>query len=42
MLVEGKQYYDIVTPYGYGGPVIVEASNKELLLKEYNPQKHDH
>lgn len=34
-LLEGVQYYDIVTPYGYGGPIIHSASNKEALLREY-------
>lgn len=26
-LVDGKQYYDIVTPYGYGGPLIIWFSD---------------
>ena len=34
-LLDGKQYYDIVTPYGYGGPIIQEASDKPRLLMEY-------
>lgn len=34
-LLDGEQYFDIVTPYGYGGPVICEATDKEKLLKEY-------
>lgn len=34
-LIDGKQYYDIVTPYGYGGPIIYECSNKKALLQEY-------
>ena len=29
MKINGKQYYDIVTPYGYGGPYIVGYVNKE-------------
>lgn len=33
-----EKYYDIVTPYGYGGPLIVNCSNKEELLKEYEEQ----
>lgn len=34
--VDGKTYYDIVTPYGYGGPVINYLNgNKENLLKEF-------
>lgn len=34
-LIDGEKYYDIVTPYGYGGPVILEAADKEKLLAEY-------
>lgn len=29
------EYYDITTPYGYGGPVIEQCKNRELLLKKY-------
>lgn len=33
---DNKEYFDIITPYGYGGPVINElAGNKERLLEEY-------
>ena len=28
-------YYDIITPYGYGGPIVHYASNKEALLDNY-------
>src|SRR5690625_540875 len=37
-LVEGEKYYDIVTPYGYGGPVITkltDGASKEDLVKEF-------
>ena len=34
-LIHGVQYYDIVTPYGYGGPMIFETNNGEKLKKEY-------
>ncbi|EOU1560122.1 peptidoglycan bridge formation glycyltransferase FemA/FemB family protein [Clostridium perfringens] len=36
-LIDGKEYYDIVTPYGYGGPCILEVNNskKEELLIFY-------
>lgn len=37
-LINGIQYYDIVTPYGYGGPIVVEAKNKERLIEEYRDQ----
>lgn len=35
-LIHGVQYYDIVTPYGYGGPMILETNNGEKLKKEYS------
>ncbi len=34
-LVDGKQYYDIVTPYGYGGPIVLEATDKAALIANY-------
>lgn len=37
-LVDGVQYYDIVTPYGYGGPMIYYALDKEQLIKDYEIQ----
>lgn len=43
----GIQYYDIITPYGYGGPVIHNALDKNKLItmymedfKEYTAQEH--
>lgn len=33
--INGKTYYDIVTPYGYGGPYIKESIDKEGLLEDY-------
>ena len=34
--IDGKMYYDIVTPYGYGGPIIESSTvNKEKLLECY-------
>lgn len=35
-LVNGKQYYDIITPYGFNGPYIVECSSKSKLLQAFN------
>lgn len=32
---DGIQYYDLVTPYGYGGPVIHSATDKEKLIAAY-------
>ena len=28
-------YFDIITPYGYGGPLIIDCRNKESLLAEF-------
>lgn len=37
--IEGKTYYDIVTPYGYGGPVIEKLlGEKEKLLEEFEKE----
>lgn len=35
--MEGGPYYDLTTPYGYGGPLIIacEEGKKEELVKEY-------
>ena len=38
LAIDGVEYFDIVTPYGYGGPYIKECSNKELLLKDYEQE----
>ena len=35
-LVDGKQYFDIITPYGFNGPYIVECSEKSKLLKTFD------
>lgn len=34
-LPDGIQYYDLVTPYGYGGPVIHSTTDKEKLIAAY-------
>ena len=38
----GKNYYDLVTPYGYGGPFIVECSPgmEKKLLQEFKCEFH--
>ena len=34
--VDGKTYYDLTTPYGYGGPVINKCTgDKKVLVKKY-------
>jgi|ERR1035437_117394 predicted N-acyltransferase len=35
ILEDGLTYYDIVTPYGYGGPLIVNSNNREKLIEAY-------
>lgn len=37
-----QEYYDITTPYGYGGPMIAEAVNLESLLEEYFEAFHQY
>ncbi|HFC9205582.1 GNAT family N-acetyltransferase [Clostridium perfringens] len=35
-LCDEKKYFDIVTPYGYGGPVIIECNcDRQKLVNEY-------
>ena len=36
-LVEGKKWYDLITPYGYGGPILKDCKkeNKHLLIEEF-------
>lgn len=34
-LPDGIQYFDLVTPYGYGGPVIHSSTDKEKLIAAY-------
>ncbi len=34
-LLDGEQYYDIVTPYGYGGPLVIYAIDKGKLIENY-------
>ena len=33
--IQNKIYYDIITPYGYGGPIIHKASDSKALVKCY-------
>ncbi len=28
-LIDGTRYYDIVSPYGYGGPVVLQYTGKD-------------
>ncbi len=35
-LVDGRQYYDIRTPYGYGGPVASDVTDIDALAEAYN------
>lgn len=33
--VDGVQYFDAITPYGYGGPIITRCVDREKLLSAY-------
>lgn len=33
--INNRIYYDISTPYGYGGPIITHASDESRLIKDY-------
>ena len=35
-IINGEQYYDIITPYGYGGPIVIEAGDRNRLIQEYS------
>lgn len=34
-LVDGVQYYDVTTPYGYGGPVVIEGTATPEMIDNY-------
>ena len=34
-LLDGEQYFDAITPYGYGGPVVLEVTDREKLIGAY-------
>lgn len=36
--INNETYYDIVTPYGYGGPIIEKCKDKNKLIKKYNEE----
>lgn len=42
--VEGETYYDIITPYGYGGPVVLNHMEKKrhLLVEEFISEFQDY
>lgn len=40
--IDNQLYYDIITPYGFGGPVVIESFNKEVLLNEYFEAFHEY
>ena len=33
--IDGETYFDIVTPYGYGGPVVTECSDIKKLMESF-------
>ena len=40
MTINKQKYYDLITPYGYGGPIIINGKNdyKNKLINEFNIQ----
>ena len=34
--LDEKKWYDIVTPYGYGGPVVLECTDMQKLMEAYH------
>lgn len=40
--IDGRTYYDLVTPYGYGGPVVEFSYNKEKLLENFEREFTKH
>lgn len=34
--VNGDTFFDIITPYGFNGPIVMENTNKEKLLDEFD------
>lgn len=36
MQLDGRTLYDISTPYGYGGPIILESTDKEKLMQSFS------
>ena len=34
-IIDGEQFFDAITPYGYGGPVVVECTDRGKLLEAY-------
>lgn len=36
--VNNQAYYDIVTPYGYGGPIIIETIDEKKLVAEFEEE----
>ena len=41
-LIDGEQYFDAITPYGYGGPAITECVDREKLLAAYAEAYRQH
>lgn len=38
--LDNKTYKDIITPYGFGGPIVVECSDEKKLLDDYYQSFH--
>lgn len=40
--VDGKTYYDIITPYGFGGPKIIETTDAGRLMDDFYTHFHEY
>ena len=40
--LDGVQYYDAITPYGYGGPVMQDVKDRDKLAREYEEAFREH
>jgi predicted N-acyltransferase len=41
-LIGGVQYYDAITPYGYGGPLVLHSSDAKGLIAEFTVAWRDY
>jgi len=41
-LIDGRQFYDTLTPYGFNGPVVIQSRDKTALVTEFDQAFSDH
>ena len=42
MRIDNRTLYDISTPYGYGGPIILNSSDKDKLMQDFSKAFEDY